>query len=174
MMTRRFDRRDVSVWKWYLHTESIKYSRYCGIDGGVVEDDCPFFFLDEVVMDPAASVTGTWGSSYLSNKVESTPGNFARLKEAEITANRCGFVKEPIKSDADKPSSTYKLQFSDAQLNGMSYPSSLSSSLSSLSFFTCNNNNNNNNSVTSLPLHACMHTYTQHRYADGYRKKPIC
>merc|ERR1711991_856019 len=72
-----------------------------------------------------------WGSSYLSNKVESTPGNFARLKEAEITANRCGFVKEPIKSDADKPSSTYKLQFSDAQLNGMSYPSSLSSSLSS-------------------------------------------
>lgn len=64
-----------------------------------------------------SSVTGTWGVSYLSNKVESTPGNFARIKEAEITANRCGFVKKPITSEADKPCTTYKLQYSDAQLN---------------------------------------------------------
>ena len=72
------------------------------------------------MIDPSASgsVTGTWGDVYLSNKVESTPGNFARLKEAEITANRCGFVKEPIISEADKPCTTYKLQYSEAQLNG--------------------------------------------------------
>ena len=49
-----------------------------------------------------SSVTGTWGVSYLSNKVESTPGNFARIKEAEITANRCGFVKKTITSEGGK------------------------------------------------------------------------
>ena len=71
--------------------------------------------------DPlAVSVTGEWGADYLSNKMESTPGNFARLKEAEITANRCGFVKQPITSDSDKPCTTYKLQFSESQLNGKS------------------------------------------------------
>ena len=75
-----------------------------------------------MIDDPSAasgSITGTWGDMYLSKKVESTPGNFDRLKEAEITANRCGFVKELNISDADKPCTTYKLQYSEAQLNGM-------------------------------------------------------
>ena len=91
--------------------------------------------------DPlAVSVTGEWGADYLSNKMESTPGNFARLKEAEITANRCGFVKQPITSDSDKPCTTYKLQFSESQLNGKSrlnYSCALSITTCALSITTC-------------------------------------
>ena len=64
----------------------------------------------------AASVTGSWGSNLLSNKTESTPGNFERLKVAEITAERCGFVKIQY-SESEKPSSAYKIEFSENQLN---------------------------------------------------------
>lgn len=60
-----------------------------------------------------ASVTGTWGKALLSNKMGNP--NLEKLKEAEITATRLGFVKIDY-ADDEKPMSTYKLQFSKEQL----------------------------------------------------------
>jgi hypothetical protein len=59
------------------------------------------------------SVTGTWGNEVLSEKVGNP--NAAKLAEAEITANRLGFVKLNF-SENEKPKSTYKREYSVEQL----------------------------------------------------------
>lgn len=59
------------------------------------------------------SVTGTWGREVLSEKVGNP--NASKLAEAEITANRLGFVKIEYSAN-EKPQSTYKQQYSEEQL----------------------------------------------------------